>query len=225
MPWTVAASINDGVPPPDAVQDAALGQGADAVDLGLERGQPAPLVHPRRDMAVEVAVGAFRLAERPVQIEARSRRGANPRRSGPPSGEQRRDQPGKGVGAVGERFFSTRSISPKVWAWPSGRKIGSKPWPPPCNRADQAAELPSKTRSWPSGAARTSVPPRCARRVRGRGSPPARTRHAPSGRKSRPFDVVAQSAVKTPARREASTARPESSASATRPGLSPPHGP
>ena len=58
------------VPPSLVIEDAALGQGADTDDFGLERLKPAGLVDAGGDVAIEVAVGAFRLAEGPVYIQA-----------------------------------------------------------------------------------------------------------------------------------------------------------
>ena len=39
------------------------------VQLGHEGARPSPMVDPGADMAVEVAVGALGLAERPVDVE------------------------------------------------------------------------------------------------------------------------------------------------------------
>ena len=68
---TVAGSISDGVPPPKKIERSVrpgreLGE---MVELGHQRPGPARMVDAAADMAVEVAVGAFGLAERPVDVE------------------------------------------------------------------------------------------------------------------------------------------------------------
>ncbi len=99
----------------DGVQDAALGQGTDAVDFGFERLQPPGLVDTGGDVAVEVAVGAFRLAEGPVEIEAEA--GVAPIfvGLGVHQGNRAATSLWKASARWERRFFSQRSISPKVW--------------------------------------------------------------------------------------------------------------
>ena len=54
----------------DGLQPAARRQPGEVTDLGDQRIAPAPLVDRGLDMAVEVAIGAFGPAERPVDVEA-----------------------------------------------------------------------------------------------------------------------------------------------------------
>ena len=51
-------------------QDAALGFGGRAVNLCQIRGLPPILINGVRDMAVEVAIGAFRSTEGPMHVNA-----------------------------------------------------------------------------------------------------------------------------------------------------------
>jgi hypothetical protein len=94
----------------DGVEDAALGQGADAVDFEFEGAEPLSLVDAGGDVAVEVAVGAFRLAEGPVEVEAEA--GVAPVVH---QGNRAATSFWKASARWERRFFSQRSISPKVW--------------------------------------------------------------------------------------------------------------
>ena len=68
---TVAGAISEGVPPPKKIEpQRAPGVSAgEMVELGHQRPRPARMVDAVADMAVEVAVGALGLAERPVDVE------------------------------------------------------------------------------------------------------------------------------------------------------------
>ena len=63
-----------------------------------------------RDMAVEVAIGAFRPAERPVDIETERSRP----RSSPAAGSRRAGQLAEGSRAMADGVLASGSISPKV---------------------------------------------------------------------------------------------------------------
>ena len=54
------------------LQDAALGICTNPVNFGKVGCLPARLVNLCRDMAVEIAIGALRLAKRPMQIQAKA---------------------------------------------------------------------------------------------------------------------------------------------------------
>ena len=56
----------------DAVEHPARGLGRQTGDLATIGGQPARLVDGRRDMAVEVAIGTFRRAERPMDVKRKA---------------------------------------------------------------------------------------------------------------------------------------------------------
>ena len=58
----------------DRAQRAARRQRREMVELGHQRPGPAPMVDAAADMAVEVAIGAFGLAERPVDVEREAAR-------------------------------------------------------------------------------------------------------------------------------------------------------
>src|SRR3546814_7642893 len=96
------------------------------VDLGQERRAPASLVDRAAYMAVEVAVRAFRPAERPVHVDAEAWKGRLRRRG---HRVQARKQPAISFANASARWlivcFSSGSISPKVCRRPSGRNIGS----------------------------------------------------------------------------------------------------
>ena len=67
---TVAGSISDGVPPPKKIEVSRGRQQPRLMrEVGEQRVAPCVLVDARADMAVEVAIGAFGDAERPVDVE------------------------------------------------------------------------------------------------------------------------------------------------------------
>ncbi len=73
---TVAGFIKDGVPPPRKMLVTLRGPESwrNGHHLGQEGGYETWLVHALvADMAVEVAIGAFGRAERPVHIDAEAR--------------------------------------------------------------------------------------------------------------------------------------------------------
>ncbi|GJE60415.1 hypothetical protein MPOCJGCO_2527 [Methylobacterium trifolii] len=120
-------------------------------DLGPEGGQVARLVHGGvADVAVEVAIGALRGAEGPVQVDAEARvagrmvgagrfhdgwdvRARRPNGNQPGRRRQARAKSTKARARCERALplcqstpcFSSAVISPKVRACPSGRKIGS----------------------------------------------------------------------------------------------------
>jgi hypothetical protein len=109
-------------------------------DLGGEGPAPGGVVDPSGDMAVEVAIGAFRQAERPVDVDAE----AAPARlfspvlslgpapvladvgHGPQPWEKTRAVSSeKAIARWLTLCFQAWSTSPKVRSWPSGTNIGS----------------------------------------------------------------------------------------------------
>ena len=134
----------------DGVQHAAWVSAPNAVDL-----EPRTLAASvdwstlGGDMAVEVAVGALRLAEGPVQIQAEP--GVAPVLH---HGNRAATSLAKGVGPVGQAvLFPAIHLAESLGVWPSGMKIGSKPWPwsPRPGQTRRPVGFPSKTRSCPSG--------------------------------------------------------------------------
>ena len=87
-----------------------------------QRVAPAVLVDRVADMAVEVAIGAFRRAERPVDIE----RAAAGRGASSFAVEAGSDELPEGAGAVADRVLPVAGPSRRRFRHaPSGRKIGS----------------------------------------------------------------------------------------------------
>ena len=68
---TVAGGISDGVPPPKKIEPSRRPGGLSRFmgEVGEQRLAPLRLVDRLADMAVEVAIGAFGDAERPVDVE------------------------------------------------------------------------------------------------------------------------------------------------------------
>ena len=91
-----------------AEEDGADGARADfisgAVDLGQVGGLPVGLVNCGSDMAVEVAIGAFGFAERPVDVDTEAAVSASLRRPFV-SRETSCQQGGDGFGAVADGVF------------------------------------------------------------------------------------------------------------------------
>src|SRR3546814_480276 len=103
------------------------------IDLAEQRVPPAWLVDGSADMAVEVAIGAFRQAERPMHVNAETRVPSAALRKWRDLWDDRGRHDVKQA-AISLRKASARwliacfaagSISPKVSVLPSGRKIGS----------------------------------------------------------------------------------------------------
>src|SRR5262249_6800372 len=104
----------------DRGQPAARCLIREMVELGEQRAAPARLVDLRPHMAVEVAIGAFRPAERPVHIKREARVGRRGHR-----GKQRATSLAKASAWWLMPCFSAASISPKVRSWPTGWNMGS----------------------------------------------------------------------------------------------------
>ena len=72
---TVSGAISDGVPPPKKIERtvAARRQRGALLEFGPNRGEKARLIDAAApDMAVEVAIRAFRQAERPMDVNAKA---------------------------------------------------------------------------------------------------------------------------------------------------------
>ena len=111
---TVAGSISDGVPPPKKMEvSVATGQQPRLMrEVGEQRVAPGVLIDARADMAVEVAIGAFADAERPVDV-AMPRSGCGPVI---PFESSRRMSLRNASARWLMRVLSSGSISPKVWS-------------------------------------------------------------------------------------------------------------
>src|SRR5262249_4621960 len=96
------------------------------VEVGEQRGGPGGGVDLVADMAVEVAIRAFRPAERPVDVDGeRLGLGHCCRMPAYCDGKSAAASLVKARERWSIRYFSAGSISPKVISWPSGMKIGS----------------------------------------------------------------------------------------------------
>ena len=144
----------------------------EAVELGEVGAAPALLVDAVADVAVEVAVGALRAAERPVDVDGERLGRASP---GMPTSAKAGSAPSSPAQAGAKqaatswrkasarwlmRCFSAGSISPKVMSRPSGdedRIVAEAAGRRAAGRPARPSTRPSNVSQWPSGQASDSA--------------------------------------------------------------------